>query len=144
VKGFDQFDREMPVAKTKWSASGGKIDAAGVLTAPGAVGNYTVTVVADGKTGGAEVTVIAKGDPETKPLPIPPVIPKRLLWTGEVPPQKWTNLYMKVLTKLVSKGGLKLKVTIEAAPPDGITPQQLDEAKAGLRELGLSDDVKTE
>jgi hypothetical protein len=26
----------------------------------------------------------------------------KLVWSGEVAPQKWSQLYMKVLTKLVS------------------------------------------
>ena len=54
---------------------------------------------------------------------------------GEIPPQKWTNFHMKVLTKLVSLGGLKLTVTIESSPDQGVTDQQLEETwgEAGCR-----------
>ena len=52
--------------------------------------------------------------------------------------------YMKVLTKLVSGGEVKLNVSIEAKPKDGVTDQQVEEIKAALRGLGLDDDVKTE
>jgi hypothetical protein len=56
--------------------------------------------------------------------------------------QKWSQLYMKVLTKLVSGGDVRLKVDIEATLKDGATEQRVEETKAALRELGLSDDVK--
>ncbi len=51
---------------------------------------------------------------------------------------------MKVLTKLVSIGNLKLKLTIESEPKDGVTDQQVEETKAALRGLGLNDDVNVE
>ncbi len=49
------------------------------------------------------------------------------------------NFYTKVLTKYVQVGGLKLKVTFEANPSEGITDRQIEETKAALRELGLND-----
>ncbi len=51
---------------------------------------------------------------------------------------------MKVLTKLVSTGDLKLNVSVEAVPKEGVTDQQVEETKAALRGLGLEDDVSTE
>ena len=63
---------------------------------------------------------------------------------GEVPHQKWINFYMKVLTKLVSRGDVKLRVDIEAMPKDGVTDQQVEDTKAALKELGLDDDVRTQ
>jgi hypothetical protein len=51
---------------------------------------------------------------------------------------------MKVLTKLVSSGELKLRVSIEATPKDGISDQQVEETRTALRGLGLDDDVRTE
>ena len=67
-----------------------------------------------------------------------------LTWSGEVVPQKWMNLYTKVLTRFVQSGNLKLKVTIDVTPPDGVTDQQVEETKAALRELGMNDDVQTQ
>ena len=49
---------------------------------------------------------------------------------------------MKVLTKLVSLGGLKLTVTIESSPDQGITDQQLEETRTALRGLGLNEQVQ--
>ena len=59
-------------------------------------------------------------------------------------PQKWSQLYMKVLTKLVSTGDVKLDLRIEATPKDGVSDHQVEETKAALRGLGLGDDVTKE
>jgi hypothetical protein len=64
-----------------------------------------------------------------------------LAWTGEIPPQKWMNFYTKVLSKFASGQGLRLKLNVEVKPDGGITKQRMEETKAALRELGMSDDV---
>jgi hypothetical protein len=64
-----------------------------------------------------------------------------LTWSGEVPPQKWMNFYTKVLTKFAVGSGLKLKVSVEVKPDGGVSKQRVEETKAALRELGLSDEV---
>jgi hypothetical protein len=51
---------------------------------------------------------------------------------------------MKVLTKLVSSGELRLRVSIEATPKGGVSDQQVEETKATLRGPGLDDNVRTE
>ena len=81
---------------------------------------------------------MVKDSPPTEP----PKGSKRVRWSGDVPPQKWMNLYTKVLTRLVTAGDLSLRVSIEASPEGGLSRQQVDEMKAALRGLGLSDDVK--
>lgn len=65
-------------------------------------------------------------------------------WTGEIPPQKWTYFYTKVLSKFATGGGIKLVVTAEVDPPEGLPKSKLDEIKIALRELGLTEalDVK--
>jgi len=84
--------------------------------------------------------------PDTGTL-FPPETPSsacsKLTWTGSVPAQKWMNFYVKVLSKFASGKGLKLTVTVEAAPEGGISTQKLEETKAALRELGLDDEVQT-
>ena len=64
-----------------------------------------------------------------------------MAWTGEVPPQKWMKFYTAVLSKFAAGKGLKLKLTVEVAPEGGISKQKLEETKAALRELGMSDDL---
>jgi hypothetical protein len=51
------------------------------------------------------------------------------------------NFYTKVLSKFATTRGLKLKLSVEVAPEGGISKQKLEETKAALRELGLSDDL---
>jgi len=69
---------------------------------------------------------------------------RRMSWTGEVPHLKWMNLYTKVLSRLTKLDGLKLTLRIDLTPGTPLTQQQLDEIRLGLKELGLSDDVRTE
>jgi hypothetical protein len=67
----------------------------------------------------------------------------RIQWIGEVPPQKWMNFYTKVVSKFVASKGVKLTVTFEAAPEDGVSKQKIEEIKAALRELGLDPEIKS-
>jgi protein-disulfide isomerase-like protein with CxxC motif len=46
-----------------------------------------------------------------------------------------------VLSKLAAAKGLKLKLTAEVAPEGGLSRQKIEETKAALRELGMSEDV---
>ena len=65
-----------------------------------------------------------------------------MAWTGEVPPQKWMNFYTKALSKFAASRGLKLKLTVEVSPDGGLSKQKIEETKAALRGLGLSDDIE--
>jgi len=67
-----------------------------------------------------------------------------IAWTGEVPHQKWMKFYTGVLTKFASGKGLKLKISVEVQPEGGISKQRLEETKSALRELGLSDDIRSD
>jgi len=62
-------------------------------------------------------------------------------WEGDVPPQKWMNFYTKVLSRFGIGEGLSLRVSVQARPASGISPQQIEETKTALRELGLPEDV---
>ena len=81
---------------------------------------------------------VADGKP-----PSPAAIP-RLIWSGDVPHQKWMNFYTKVLSRFVTGSGLKLKVEIEVKPDDGISQQKVEQTKVALRELGLNEDVSAD
>lgn len=65
-------------------------------------------------------------------------------WQGEVPAQKWTTFYTKVLSRLVSDGGLKLRVEFEARPAQGIHAERAGELRQNLRELGMAEDLEVE
>lgn len=67
----------------------------------------------------------------------------RMTWTGEITWQKWQQFYNKVLAKFVAGKGLKMTVSIEVAPEEGVSKQKIEETKAALRELGLNDNIQT-
>jgi len=144
AKGVDQHGRDIEMGSVQWTATGGGIGSDGVFAAGEDEGNFIITAKAGAVTGIATVNIMKQ--PELPPLePKKPVgEPRKLAWSGEVVPQKWMNLYTKVLTKFVQSGNLKLRVTIEVAPPDGVTDQQIEETKAALKELGMNDDVQTQ
>lgn len=64
-------------------------------------------------------------------------------WEGEVPWQKWTTFYNKVLSHLASQG-LRLRVRFEARPRDGLLKGYVDRLKDSLSELGLPSELETE
>jgi len=144
AKGVDQHGRNIEMGSVQWTATGGGIGSDGVFTAGEYEGKFIITAKAGTVTGIATVNIMKQ--PELIPLePIKPVgKPRKLAWSGEVVPQKWMNLYTKVLTKFVQSGNLKLRVTIEVTPPEGVTDQQIEETKAALKELGMNDDVQTQ
>ncbi len=93
---------------------------------------------------GDEGTSEEPGGEKAPPPPQPPHPPQPLpragfKWSGDVPAQKWMNFYTKVLAKYAAGGGLSLKLEVSVAPATGVTQQQLEEVRAALRELGLSD-----
>ena len=91
-----------------------------------------------------DVQISKEPKPRHPEAPEAPKKPQRLSWSGEVTPQKWMNFYTKVLTKFVKTGSLKLNVSIEATPKDGVADHQVEETKVALRELGLNDNVHTD
>ena len=144
VEGRDQFGHVIDLREMQWSATGGTIGADGLFITGEEEGNFLVTATVQGNMGTARVTVIRAVRPGQDPGPTLSHIATKLTWSGEVAPQKWTNMYMKVLTKLVSSGELKLRVSIEATPKGGLSDQQIEETKAAFRGLGLDDNIRTE
>jgi hypothetical protein len=141
IEGIDQFGREMKAGSVEWTVTGGDIGADGVFTAGSDDGSFSVTATAGDKSGTATVVIAKESTAKTTP---PPKGFRKMFWSGDVVPQKWTNLYMKVLTKLVSGCDLKIRVSIEASLKEESADQQIEETKANLRGLGLDDDIKTE
>jgi len=144
--GTDQYGQPFAIGTAKWSATTGQVTAAGLYTAPqdSTGGLFTVKAEADGLEAIAEVRVLkpqgpgggGTGGDETKPHKA------AIHWEGSVPPQKWMNFYTKVLSRFASNPGLKLRVTFDV-PAEGEQGQaKADEARSGLKELGLDDDVQ--
>lgn len=76
--------------------------------------------------------------PSTPPETLSPPRTAGFRWEGDVPWQKWTQLYSKVFSRFSMKG-LKLRVSVAVAPGDGISDQELQDTQAALKELGLPD-----
>lgn len=48
------------------------------------------------------------------------------------------------ILKPAATAGLKLTLRVEVAPTEGVSPQNVDETKVALRELGLKDTIEGE
>jgi len=62
---------------------------------------------------------------------------QHLSWEGELPPQKWMNFYMRVLTRFATDPSLRLIIRFEVTPATGISQNELEEIKTSLRDLDL-------
>jgi len=140
AKGFDQHGRAIKIGSVLWKATGGKIDGEGVFTAGVDEGRFVVTASAGEISGTAAVEIATGAVPPPKPVKTKP---GQLMWSGEVPSQKWMNFYTKVLSRFARETGLRLTVSVEVSPDGGVSQQSMEETKVALRELGLKDDVTT-
>jgi Protein of unknown function (DUF499) len=61
-------------------------------------------------------------------------------WEGDVPWQKWNQVFSKVFSRFSQKG-LKLRVIAEIAPPGGVSEQDVQETRNALKELGFMDQI---
>jgi len=133
----DQYGQPFELPALDWSATGGTVTAAGLFTAAENAGQFTVRAAGEGTEAIAEVRVASKDEPEPKPRPSKGMI----RWSGDVPPQKWMNFYTKVLSRFASSPELKLTVSFQVPAEDEQARAKADEARSGLRELGLDDEV---
>lgn len=63
-------------------------------------------------------------------------------WAGEIAPQKWMNFYTKILARFAMAKGLKLNLTVEVQPEEGISKATIEDTKVALRELGMTEDIE--
>jgi len=113
------------------------IDSAGLFTAGEHGGAFTIKALASGGEALAEVRITTKDEQPPPPPPGKQVI----RWRGAVPTQKWMNFYTKVLTRFASTPGLKLEVSFEVPIEPEQAQSKAEETRAGLKELGLEDNV---
>jgi hypothetical protein len=145
ARGQDQYGQSFALSSVGWKAPGCTIDGEGLLTTPETLGQYTVTAtvgtaqaeahvhVVEAETGGGDIDDDDDGK-KTKG-------PKTIRWNGVVPPQKWSNFYMKVVTKFSGVPGLTLRVDLEVPADSERGKAQLDEMKSALRDLSLEEDA---
>jgi len=138
-EALDQFGRDFPISeRADWNATGGAIDSKGVYSSGYDEGEFLVSVQL-GKLVATATVRIAK---DTSTLS-PPKVRERstIRWSGSITPQKWSNFYMKVLTKFVNSGKVDLQLDLTASSEKGFSDQEIEEIKAALRGLGVNDDV---
>ncbi len=140
VSGTDQYGQPITVPTATWSATGGTVTGDGLFTAGEKGGLHTVRAESAGQEAIAELRVVTQDEPAPPP---PPPGEQILRWRGSVPPQKWTNFYMKVLTRFAAKPGLRLEVSFEVPIEREQAAAKAEETRAGLKELGLDDGVST-
>ena len=143
VSGRDQYGASYDVGTVDWAASGGSIARDGLFTAHEAEGVYEISA-RSGK-------IKAYGTVQIRSIAFPDGLrPKssgdgqRLLWSGEVPAQKWMNFYTKVLSRFVASSALRLQVSFEAKTIDEQAERSLEDTRTALRELGLDTDARIE
>ena len=144
--GVDQYGQPFALSAVGWKATGGTVTAEGLFTAGSTGGLHTVRAESAGHEALAEARIATKEEAQAEGASDQPV-PSRervLRWRGTVPTQKWMNFYTKVLTRFASTPGLKVEVSFEV-PADGEQGKaKAEEARGGLRELGLDDGVRVE
>ena len=134
--GLDQYGQPYAVANPKWHATGGAIGNDGLYVAGQATGIHSVRVTVGTFEALAEVRIQKEEVPKDRGGP-----GGKIRWSGVLPPQKWMNFYTKVISRFASSTDLKLEVTFEV-PAEGDQAQaKIEEAKTGLRELGLNDEI---
>ena len=123
AKGLDGGGQEVLLDRVTWNATCGAIDENGIFSAGTDEGSFRVTASVGEITASVDVE-IAK------------LCPK---WNGEIPHQRWTQFYNRVLTKFAVRKGLKLTVSVEISDA---SKEEIEEMKVALRELGLNDEVE--
>lgn len=137
AEAFDQYSQPYSLPAQSWSATGGSIDSEGLFVAEDATGIYTAQVRSGSLEAMAEIQITKE-----EQRPVGPKSTRVIRWRGNVPPQKWMNFYTKVLSRFASSPGLKLEVNFEAPAEGDQGKTKADEARSGLRELGLSDEIE--
>ena len=139
--GKDQYGRDYTLGEVIWSATGGSIGNDGVFVAGDDEGSFNVIASSADVTGMSTCII---GSDKTLPLFPDRIAKKRMVWIGEIPAQKWMRFYTEILSKHVSGGEIKIALNVEIIPEGGLCPQNIEETKSALRELGLPDSVDVE
>jgi len=143
ARGIDQHGRDIATGTIDWTATGGSIEKDGVFLAGKDEGSFLVTATANEISGTSNVNIVEAGKEPEPPKPPDDKGKQRLFWSGVIPTQKYMNFYTKVLAKSAKEKSLKLTISVDITPEEGVSDQRVEEMKAALRELGLNDDIKT-
>ena len=148
VSGVDQYGQSFAVGTVALTPAGGTISPEGLFTAGATGGQYNLRAEAEGVEAFAEVRIRTEAEhreeEEEKEKEREQESGQRFLrWRGRIPAQKWTKFYMNILTKFVSSPDLKIDVSFEVPVVGDQGQTKAEEARAGLKELGLDDSSLT-
>lgn len=139
----DQYGQPFPIAQVDWSATGGTVTKEGVFTAATTEGLFTVRAKSAGSEALAEVRITTElqlsGREDKVSEPTPGA--RTIRWRGTVPPQRWMNFYTKVLSRFAALPELHLEVSFEVPVDQEEAKTKAEEARSGLKDLGLSGEV---
>jgi hypothetical protein len=140
---MDQYGHPIAVSDAEWSSTTGTIAPDGNLQAGNETGRFIVRAKAGGHEAIADVSISINESWKHKPTTATtPPQGKTLSWSGTLTTQKWTTFYMKVLTRIATLPGIRIRVEF-TVPMSGDNGEHLsDELRSGLREVGLADDVQ--
>jgi len=141
---LDQYGQPFTLPAITWSATGGEVTDEGLYTAGETGGLHSAKAQASELEAIAEVRIRSadeKRDDDGHDDEDRDPRKRTVRWRGTIPPQKWMNFYTKVLTRFASQPDLKLEVGFEVPLDKEQAQNKADETRAGLKELGLDDDV---
>ncbi len=144
---LDQYGQSFPTPAVTWSATGGAVSNAGLFTAGETGGLHAVKVQAAGLETIVEIRIRSaaeKDDKDHRDNKDRDSGKRTIQWRGTIPPQKWMNFYTKVLTRFASQPDLNLEVAFKVSLEKDQAQTNAQETRAGLKELGLDDDVKVD
>lgn len=143
LEALDQYGHAIAVSGIEWLSSGGRISAEGLFEAGQQTGHFTVSARAGEHEATANVSVAINESGKHKGGSLPLASSSKVLsWTGALTTQKWTTFYMKVLSKIATHPGIRIRVQFSVSVDESDSRHLTDEMRSGLRDVGLVDDVQ--
>lgn len=134
IRGEDQYGGNIAINNINWKVTGAKINN-NILTAGETPGSYLLEAEVEGITTQIPFNI----QDVNSPAPAPTIQPTKnqLTWRSKVPPQKWSQLYMKVLTKFATNESIQMDIEVSVSIKGEISEQLEQEVANSLQELGL-------
>lgn len=138
LKGLDQYGEEVSLSNIQWHIDGGTISEAGILVAGEKTGSYRITA----EVNRIKTSTIFTIESNSPPPPPPPPTINHIEWEGIISPQKWSQFYLKVLSKYATNENVKMKISVNLSLTGEISEQTQQELQNSLQELGLNSDFQ--
>lgn len=134
IKGEDQYGGNIAINNINWKVTGAEITN-NILKAGETTGSYLLEAEVEGITTKIPFNIQEVNNPPSTPIIQP--TKNQLTWRSKVPPQKWSQLYMKVLTKFATNESIQMDIEVSVSIKGEISEQLEQEVANSLQELGL-------